>query len=265
MIRAQHDTRSGTRRSRIVTSPTWLLLVGSATIVSAVVAIAGITIVRHDDSEVSTLPSATSSPQVSPPRNATDSPSGYQVGACLTSAHVETSCTGEHQFEVISESACSRTLAVTYLGGDPLRDILLVSPTQLRVSSTVTRCVVADPRGVSYEPARNALRGGSSGRWRRCLDTRSAPTVVACSELHTGEYVGVEEGTAADGATCRAAATDYMRTSLERVSDHIAVDVIPTKNVHDGRPRCLLRVLGADVLTDTLRGIGVRALPLSSS
>jgi hypothetical protein len=249
------------RVARLARNPWLYLAVAAATILGPIATLVAPRLVSRAGND-DVRPPATSRPAVSadPATRAAAGVAG--VGDCVDEARV-VPCTSGHQYEVVAASgSCTATVAMAYLGGDPLRDVLLRAPSTLVVAGR-SLCVVQTPgAATTFSPAKDALRGPASGRWRRCVDERFANEVLACSSRHTVELIGSGGPVAPDAAQCRTAAEAYMGVALDRVSDRLAVAAIPTTNVDDGSPRCLVRVLGHSLLTDTVRGIGVRALPV---
>lgn len=204
------------------------------------------------------------SPSTSTPATSRSHPRTTPPGdECLTAELAGAPCTSLHRYEIVTGGAsCTREDLVRHLGGHPAREVLLVAPKTLNLRGRSV-CVTVDPGGDTARPAAGVLASSDSARWRRCVDERVGLDNVPCSMPHTGEFVGAEGNAAPDGAACRAAAETYMELALDRVSDRLAVAVIPARDVHDQAPRCLVRLLGeGSVLTDTLRRIGVNALPI---
>jgi hypothetical protein len=247
---------------RLDDSRSFWVLVGLATIAGSLLAAYGIV---HNRAGSGPGPSTPAVSERSPSPGLGASPASATIGACLDSRRAAVPCTSAHRYEVVAAPAptCAAADAIQYLGGHPARDMLLAAPVTLSLPGQGTVCAIAGPNDeTTYATARGALGGEGSARWRRCLDERVADDAVPCSRPHTGEFIGANGVVAPDAAQCRAAAEVYMGLTLDRVSDRLAVAVVKTQRVNDGRPRCFIRVLGNDLLTDTLRAIGARALPI---
>jgi hypothetical protein len=237
--------------------------VGVATIIGGLVA--GLTWLPHlwstsDNSTPSTIVPAASAARSSPSRAA------YAVGQCLSKDLTAVPCGAVHGYEVISSTAtCAMSDLISYLGGRPARDVLGVAPSTVRPGSGAQSvCVVAGPAGVTLlASVRGVLQIPAGGAWRRCWDDATGRD-LPCDRQHSDEYVGVPAGTAPDQAECIAAAEQYMGLAYSQVSDQLDVVALATSNTHDGRPRCLIRVRGDNVLTDSLYAIGMNALPLQA-
>jgi hypothetical protein len=251
--------------ARLAEHPLLVLAAAVASIASFAVAIFGSPFEAGDAAGDKARVRASSTPAASSPGSSSSAVTSPKSGDCLTPALATVPCTSLHRYEIIAARAqtCGAADLARYLGGHPGREILLVGPKKVALHDGGNACVVVDPGGNASAPAAGALATAASARWRRCIDERTDAASVACSVPHTSEFVGVDGNVAPDGAACRSAAETYMQLSLDRVSDRLAVAVIPTRDVADPAPRCLVRVLGDDnVLVDTLRRVGVKALPI---
>lgn len=248
---------------RLIANPMWLIAVGAATIVGAVAAVAAVVLPRpaaHDSPAVTAQPQPTQDTPASQPTGAAT----ITAGTCVDTGHSIVPCTSAHRYEVIgSHGSCTRHAAVAFLGGRVELDVALVTPVVTLVDGDKA-CVISDPRQPAFGSARGVMWTQDGGRWRRCLDARITNEVVACTVPHTGEFFDADGNRAPDATACSAAAQVYMGVSLDRVSSRLSVAVIPALQPDD-EPHCLVRVLGNDVLTDTVRSIGVRALPLRAA
>jgi hypothetical protein len=106
-------------------------------------------------------------------------------------------------------------------------------------------------------PLHEALRQAGSAQWRRCLDTRLGPRDVPCNEDHTADGASSQEAT-----DCVPAVEQYMGVTLSRVNDRLKVETVRLDLDGQASQRCLISVLGSAVLTDSVRSIEARALPL---
>jgi hypothetical protein len=240
--------------------------VGVATIVSGVTGLFGSPFT--EDTPTGAVQPTQASVTSSVPLSTRGSPvsAAVQTGDCLDPSNRSVPCDAAHRYEVVAvpTAACSSGDAIQYLGGHVARDVLLVPPAVISLPDRRRACVIEDPgKGFYSGTAKGVLRTAASARWRRCADELVDDTTVPCSAPHTAEFVGID-GLTADGAACKRAAEAYMGVGIDEVSDRLAVAVVPTRNVADGNPRCLVRVLGNAILTSTLRDVRAGTLPISA-
>ncbi len=185
---------------------------------------------------------------------------GVSVGDCLPrAADRVVSCLLPHAYEVVGLGACDRGQAVRYLGGDPAVEILLVEPRTLTMLSTVA-CVVAGPGGAdSTASAKGVLEGESDAAWRRCVDAGTGNDRTPCDQRHTGEYVLLAPPQGP--LTCPDAARRYLGAPLTNFVGQLRVE---ERVVSGGVKACVVSVLGADRLGDSLRDLRTAALPIVS-
>lgn len=203
------------------------------------------------------LPTATtSSPSASVAANTAGA---VAVADCLP-AGLEKSvpCDVSHAYEVVSLGDCTYDSFIRYLGGRPDVEIIRVQPRTVSAGSTGRVCVVQDPAGAAtFTSVRNVLlRDGSA--WRRCADDRIKDENVPCSQEHTSEYVWTSHSQSP--VDCEKAAEIYLGAPPSNFQGRLRV---VTQNYSTG-PVCLVATEGADLLTASLRNIGVSALPIVS-
>ena len=194
--------------------------------------------------------------------------SPVSIGACLSGSGIAVPCDAVHRFEVASEagSPCMNSALISYLGGDPALDVILVNAETHVVSPNASACVLSSVDNHDRTGSvKDVLTTPDGDQWRRCIDDRLQRKDVPCSVPHTGEYVGFSAGSAPNVAACEIAAEKYMATTMPQVSGQLDISALRTVNVNDDLPRCLISVRGDNVLTSSLRRIGANALPLEAS
>ena len=206
-------------------------------------------------------------PTINAPTSPSESESpirALQSGTCLTKASTTVPCTAQHDFEIVADSkGCSAAQITGYLGGDRALDVMKLSFRLAKFAGT-TYCV-ADAEGpFRVDSLHGALGGPNAAYLRRCVDNLVGFKEVRCSDPHQQEYVGIGDGVAPSSAQCDQAAAAYMNLTLDRVSDHLAVQVVQDEKLDILHPRCVLQVRGSDVLTNSVRNIRTDALPLTS-
>ena len=184
------------------------------------------------------------------------------VGDCLTVETAVVNCSEPHALEIVGDRniPCDHDTLVRYLGGVGGVDVLDVNPSSGTVGITAGRCVVALPDGApNAVSARDALRRGRSGDvWRRCVDTAIDDDRVACSLPHTGEYIGLVPGS----INCEEAFEAYTQLPFAQVSDRLSLARVQPSGVSS--QSCRVSVLGHNVLTESLRDLRTRALPVEA-
>lgn len=261
------------RAERFNKHPWWTLLVAVMTVAGAAASIWAATgggaaqESPPGGGPTGTTPAPSTSPPAEPEPDTRDpgeeAPPRLARGDCVTDEASPVPCTAVHRYELVADPGedCDVDAALAHLGGRPDVDVLLVGPQRLTLPGDREACVLGDPEGeVLAGPIADAFVRGAGARWRWCGDARSGRD-VPCSEPHTDEYVGTPEP-APDLAACQAAAEAYLGARFARVADRLTVTVSPAPPDLQ-RPTCSVSARGTQVLTDTLRGIGAKALPLA--
>jgi hypothetical protein len=151
---------------------------------------------------------------------------------------------------------------VSFLGGAPSIEVLTPSagPTEIEANA-LTGCAVSAPDDASRSrSAAGILQGSDGDSWRRCLDDRIEQE-IACSEPHTAEIVFVAAPAAGESLSCSERAEQYLDASPQRFAFELAVEQAQV----DGKPGCVVSVLGANLLTASVRSIGTSSLPISAT
>jgi hypothetical protein len=239
----------------------WQRLAAVLTLLAALVS-AGVALFGSPFVGAAAHPTGTPSPSVSSTAARTPATSGgAAAGDCLSAGRVVVSCAAPHRWQVLGGSAadCSARALVRYLGGLVPPDVIVTTVTRVGGDG----CVFADPSGGDGTgSAAGVLAGPAGDRWRRCRDDRSTRTDLGCADAHTGEYVGLPAGAVPDLALCTRAAEDYMELAFDRVAGRLKVVPVAPPGAGPSDVSCRIDVLGHDVLTASLRRIGVNALPL---
>ncbi|WP_139176993.1 hypothetical protein [Geodermatophilus siccatus] len=180
-----------------------------------------------------------------------------EVGDCLDPGLTSmTRCDVEHGYEVFALDDCDDSALLTYLGGNPTVDIVRATPRRVDVSGSAA-CVVSPPAGAPDDlPAAGVLQGPDDDAWRSCIDDRTGQQDVSCAAPHTGEWVSTEPPTD-DAVDCEELATRYLDAPPTRFTGRLQVG----SSRGPAGPRCFVTVLGGDLLTGSLRDIGVSSLP----
>ena len=233
-----------------------------ATIVSVFVGIAALwfQITDPDRTDVEDRRRSTTSETSGSPVELTSGALG--AGICLDGALGAVDCSARHQYEVVGPGgdACTPDAVVTHLGGEVTLDVVILEARSVEAAGDQV-CVAAVNNRELVSPLHEALRQAGSAQWRRCLDTRLSPRDVPCNEDHTAEYVGA--GASSQETTdCVPTVEQYMGVTLSRVNDRLKVDTVRLDLDGQASQRCLISVLGSAVLTDSVRSIEARALPL---
>ncbi|WP_375432843.1 hypothetical protein [uncultured Friedmanniella sp.] len=178
-----------------------------------------------------------------------------RVENCLDQARRPVDCAQPHRFEVLT-GPCTTAAAVEYLGGAPGTDVPLFNPI---VSDS--RCLLEAASNVEGT-SRDAFLEPGADIWRRCVDDRRR-SLVPCSANHSGEYAAA--GPADDGneRDCPTAAADYLHQSLSEVDDQLKVTGLKVLKESDpSDARCLIEIRGKQLLTKSIRNLGVGPVPL---
>lgn len=180
-----------------------------------------------------------------------------KVGACLDEKAQAVACDTTHRYEVFgtapASGTCARQDMMAYLGGSSRIDVLLaaVKPTRLTVRGSDV-CAV-DIGSTLQAPVAGVLASRRGDALRRCWDSQVGAE-VPCSSAHSAEVISSPDtGT----QTCAQLAEGYLEAPLEDVRFDLRVLVVA------GHPdECRIVVLGHNVLTASVRGLGTRAVPL---
>ncbi|MGV1010068.1 MAG: hypothetical protein ACOYBY_15920 [Dermatophilaceae bacterium] len=200
------------------------------------------------------VPTPTAASTSSGSQATSDVAAAVAVGACLAAGKT-VACDSPHEFEVIAKATCRQADLLQYLGADPAVDIV-GADLGLEPGPQGT-CVVKPPATLSTS-LRNALLGSvGTGRWRVCFDSGTGWRTTACDAKHTAELVYLRASTDLTPLDCQARAQTYLGTSMTQVKDYLEVQPLDWK----GQQGCAVAVRGgANVLTDTVRRLGTRAI-----
>lgn len=255
---------------KIVEHPVWTLLIGLATVAAVFTpflvgggsgqgpetpATSGTT----NSSASATLPSPSNGAATSPPvGSSTDrTPTTcYQVAGGKA---VEAACFEPHNAELVTDAnSCTEDAVITYLGGEPGKDI--VSP-QPDTTGLVGRCLVDLLREVSSASGGSLLHD-EVGEWRVCYQT-DIDHVVACSIRHRGEFLPTGLPGPASVDSCKVAASDYMESPYDSRSQDLTVTPIENAPASTAASKCVLRTrVAGRVLTRSLRALRDHTTPV---
>ncbi|GAB3936015.1 hypothetical protein GCM10029976_047180 [Kribbella albertanoniae] len=212
-----------------------------------------------DEAELPTVTSGTSStPRPSSP-SSTPVPSTAPEHGCWTSRRTAVDCREPHRYEEIPQSAsCDHAAVIGFLGGQTGLDVTVAKVAQ----SPAGRCAVDAGREVSGS-ARDALQGSSGAAWRRCVDRRVTKN-VACSALHSGEYVATGSTRRASDAECQLAAARYLDQVPGALVEDLEVRVFAVESGTKDLARCIIDARGNHLLTTSVRNLGTRPVPIHS-
>ena len=261
---------------RLISVCIGILASGATLVVYAIVPLVG---VLAGSSSLKTSATPTASASLSPPATprivVTESrPQGHvtssspattfqrlAVGTCLDAKIRVTLCTETHRLEVVSlpGSQCTDEALVTFLGGTPMVDLLVVAPKLMRLSGGGDYCVTGPAPGIELAVAwKGSLLavGPMADAWRRCTSDADNDDRVPCSEPHTGEYMGLRSGS----SDCVNAFDQYARTQYSQDSDFLSLERVQPSGT--SVPACLAGILGHNLLTASLRNIRTSALPI---
>jgi hypothetical protein len=187
-------------------------------------------------------------------------PPTIAVGSCLTDDGSLVACSAQHRSEVIKVpgDSCGQDDLVRYLSGVPGIDVMVTSPKIIAEGVASGYCVVDLPVGVSDVMVwqGHLPDGRSADAWRRCFDADTDDDRIPCSLTHTGEYMGLKPGV----ADCAVSFEQYARIRFEEVSDHLSLSRVQIPS--ESSQSCLARVLGGDKLSQSIRDLRTRTLPL---
>jgi len=179
---------------------------------------------------------------------------GGAAGACLYRG-TAVDCADPHDAESIGPAAnCTSTRLVSHLGGTPSIDVT-APDARVAVATVGGRSVCAITRAQAWTgEARGALADARSAGWRWCTDTKKTQATVPCNQPHDAEIVALSD----TAPNCIDAARTYTGTTWADLEADLTVR--PFRR--DARHGCLLETRGVAKLTDTVRALGTRALPL---
>lgn len=178
------------------------------------------------------------------------------LGDCLDSDGRGVDCLQPHLSQVFSLStACEPALFRDYLGASEL-DVVR-SDANLQPWGDGQACTVSLESGAaitgSLVGSFAESRSDTARQLRHCLDTNL--DAVACEVPHYGEVVG----TAAEAQSCAGVAASYLGWDASGLPNGLELRARGNQ-----QPECLITVKGDNALTDTLRDIGRRALPIAA-
>jgi hypothetical protein len=242
----------------IIKHPVWAVCVFLVTTVS--VAFTAIDIFSGTPEAVTSRapqpPSSSSLPMSEP----SEEPVLSITGRCFSGPR-EVPCDTGHEFQVYSEVPCTRESMVSFLGGAPSIEVLApsVGPVQVELAAQPV-CAVSPPADTSRAQSADGILQTSAGEsWRRCIDDRTEAE-VPCSGPHTGEVVYEGIPPTGEDLDCVTRAERYLEAPLQRFSFQLSVETIEI----DGHPGCIVVVLGANLLTGSIRSVGTSTLPISA-
>lgn len=209
--------------------------------------------------DVSHSDSATASTE-RPVKGGADSAGGPSLspGVCLDDQGNPRDCALPYVAQIYAHPPCDYSQMVAFLGGNPDVEVLLpeVAPEQVEIHGHAY-CVV--PTSLPGGSMANALQHNSGDRLRHCRDERTRET-VPCSGEHTAEYVYIAQGanTAIAETFCEDRAGDYLDVAYSLHAARLTLTV----ESNEGSAACLISVRGGGVLTDSVRNISHRSLPI---
>lgn len=180
----------------------------------------------------------------------------FAVGDCLDSQTDVVDCMHPHASQVFSLSSdCELSPLSDFLGTSEADSIRPDISHQKLGDSTA--CVVAlesdEPITGSLEGSFAEARSAIASQLRHCLDRDLAPT--GCDVKHHGEVVGF----APDSQSCPGVAASYLGWEGSGLPSGLALAA------RGSQPQeCLITIKGDNTLTDTLRDIGRRSLPIAA-
>ena len=199
---------------------------------------------------------ATPTVPTSPPARTASPPSGPR---CWTSSRVLVDCREAHRYEEILQSpTCNQAAVIDFLGGLTALDVSIARAATVRGGG----CWIDAGRTVSGS-ARGVLQSGSASSWRRCVDRRTAKN-VACSVLHSGEYLATGSPRKATDAECQLAAAKYMDQNPGNLIEDLMVQVLDVSSKTSDPARCTILARGNHLLTTSVRDLGSRPVPIYS-
>jgi hypothetical protein len=179
------------------------------------------------------------------------------VGQCLLEDS-PSACDDGHNGQVVSlGGTCDMGAFVRFAGGDPAREVI-ASSVSLRPSaaSGTTVCAVrmTSPQWVSAQGILTTRRGDFA---RRCFHDTPREE-VGCDVPHTREAVAVRTAGGTSDINCQAAATAYLGIDFQRFSAELTLE----RSMSSLGTTCWVKARGHNVLTESVRSVGTRSLPL---
>lgn len=201
-----------------------------------------------------TTPAAVIAPGTTP--ESTADGTEQAVGDCLDADARAVDCLQPHTSQVFSLSPdCQLEALRDFLGTSEL-DVIRPDVSSLELADS-SACLVAleggEPIAGSLEGSFSESRSSHANQLRHCLDGDLDP--VACDVPHHGEVVG----TAAEAQSCPSVAASYLGWESSGLPTGLALEARGSQ-----QPECLITVKGENALTDTLRDIGRRSLPIAA-
>lgn len=162
---------------------------------------------------------------------------------CKTTEVVEVPCGDPHRIEVVAldrmpGEVCDDRAVMTYLGGLAGLDVLT---SEVGVDAAGD-CAIEAPASQA-EAFKDVLRSPRQAAWRSCRNDERR-TDVACSEPHTGEYVGASSAGDATTGECASAVSDYVGTSFSLVDDRVTWRQIVGASDKPTGARCVIVARG---------------------
>jgi hypothetical protein len=248
------------RAKEIDEHPIWKLAVPVVTVVLAALGVIAAWLGLFSDAP-GRSPGDDSAPSTTTGPRSSAEPETSIVGQCFKGGDQNVPCDTAHDVEVYSASPCSTESMVSFLGGAPSIEVLTPSagPNEIDFGG-LTGCAVSAPDGTSRSrSAAGILQSSDGASWRRCMDDRTEQE-IACSEPHTAEIVFVGVPAAGESLNCTERAERYLEAQPQR----FAFELVVEQTEVDGEPACVVSVLGANVLTASVRSVGTSNLPISA-
>lgn len=260
------------RLHRLNGHPLWQLIIGVSTVLAVVVALVALFFPRTNDPAISTAgprssvsstdPSTTTAPPstraVVPPLQNPVKIHGSLAGRCLDPGASLVTCDVTHSAEYFQSSTCTEGTLLEYAGGVEGLDTLLHSVQIVSAPSGQGLCLVhvAENRSGTL---RDSLTTNAGDDLRRCLasDTNGE---VSCNSSHKGEVVGMQAKSNLTSLNCEVVATQYMGEPFSRYEASLSLTTADTSTMHG----CAVFARGSNVLTASLRRLGVKSLPITA-
>ncbi len=241
--------------------PVWKVFIGIGEVAASIAVIAGaIHFIGGDPPKADPTSSSNQTsvaPQLPSAMPASSSPTSVAGAKCWTSAKVVVDCQETHRYEEIPQvPSCDQGVVTGFLGGVATVDVLVARPASMPGSS----CVL-DAGHELRGSAKDALQSESGAVWRRCSD-RAAGKNVPCSTVHTGEYVATGNSSRATDPVCLVAAATYLDQLPGNLVEDLTVRAINVKSGHPDPARCIVEARGNHRLTDSVRNLGSRPVPV---
>jgi hypothetical protein len=208
------------------------------------------------ESPQSRVPSETQTSNQPPPTSTSDA-EAVSVGQCLLGDRLSP-CDDAHDGQVVRiGGACDTGAFVSFAGGDPMREIIGAAVTMRALElSGVRVCAVrmASPQSISAQGILATSKGDFA---RRCFHDFMRQE-VGCDVPHTREAVGVRPSGVTYSLDCQAAATGYLGIEFQRFANDLALE----RSVSSLGTTCWVKARGYNVLTESIRSVGAKSLPL---